>query len=81
MSDKKNDKIRWLHLSDFHVGKDDYTQRKMFEYIIQEIETKKDKDFLPDFVFIIRNTDLSKLQPELQKYTKMLADMARAEDI
>jgi hypothetical protein len=25
-----NKTIRWLHLSDFHVGKDDYATRKMF---------------------------------------------------
>jgi len=44
--------IRWLHLSDFHVGKDGYAQRKMFEYIIGNVRKKKAEGFIPDFVFI-----------------------------
>lgn len=46
------DPIRWLHLSDFHVGKDDYGQRRMFKYIINEIEAKIASHIYPDFVFI-----------------------------
>ena len=44
--------IRWLHLSDFHVGKDDYAQRRMFERIIENAEAKKGGGFMPDFLFI-----------------------------
>lgn len=44
--------IRWLHLSDFHVGKDDYAQRKMFDYILAHVRQRKEHGFLPDFVFI-----------------------------
>jgi hypothetical protein len=33
--------IRWLHLSDFHVGLDDYVQRKMFDYIIAHVDNSK----------------------------------------
>lgn len=43
--------IRWLHLSDFHVGKDDYAGRKMFDYIIEHIRQIKDEGFVPDFIF------------------------------
>lgn len=41
--------IRWLHLSDFHVGKDDYGTRKMFDYIIGHVKHRKNA---PDLVFI-----------------------------
>ncbi|MDG4477011.1 metallophosphoesterase [Thiovibrio frasassiensis] len=43
--------IRWLHLSDFHVGKDDYAGRKMFDYIIEHVRQRKDEGFVPDFIF------------------------------
>jgi hypothetical protein len=44
--------IRWLHLSDFHIGKDDYGQRQMFLYILNEIGAKIESGFIPDIVFI-----------------------------
>ena len=44
--------IRWLHLSDFHVGKDDYAGRKMFDYIIEHVRQRRDEGFVPDFIFI-----------------------------
>lgn len=44
--------IRWLHLSDFHVGKDDYATRKMFDYILSHVRHKKSEGFVPDLLFI-----------------------------
>ena len=44
--------IRWLHLSDFHVGKDDYATRKMFDYILSHVRKRKVEDFVPDLLFI-----------------------------
>lgn len=46
------DSINWLHLSDFHVGKDNYGVRKLFQYILQEIKLKLNTNCVPDFVFI-----------------------------
>jgi len=40
--------IRWLHLSDFHVGKDNYGQSQLFKYILSHVKEK----LKPDFVFI-----------------------------
>ena len=45
-------KIRWLHLSDFHVGKDDYAARKMFAYIIEHAKKQKSAGVVPDFIFV-----------------------------
>jgi 3',5'-cyclic AMP phosphodiesterase CpdA len=47
-----SDPIRWLHLSDFHVGKDDWAQRRLFEKIIEHVADQKGKGFIPDVVFI-----------------------------
>lgn len=44
--------IRWLHLSDFHVGKDDYATRKMFDYILTHVRKRKVEGFVPDLLFI-----------------------------
>ncbi|MCM1101112.1 MAG: metallophosphoesterase [Acetatifactor muris] len=44
--------FRWLHLSDFHTGKDNYGQKKFFEYILEHVKKKKDEGILPDAVFI-----------------------------
>jgi tetratricopeptide (TPR) repeat protein len=45
--------IRWLHLSDFHVGKDLYEQKRLFAEILLEVERwKTQKKFIPDYVFI-----------------------------
>src|SRR5580698_5976703 len=41
--------VRWLHLSDFHVGMDDYATRRLFAYII---EHARQKEIAPDLVFI-----------------------------
>jgi predicted MPP superfamily phosphohydrolase len=49
---KNAETIRWLHLSDFHVGKDDYATRKMFDYILAHVRQRKEDGFAPDLLFI-----------------------------
>lgn len=44
--------IRWLHLSDFHVGKENYPQVSMFEKILNHVEERVKKDMIPDLVFL-----------------------------
>lgn len=44
--------IRWLHLSDFHVGKDGYAESAMFKYILEHVKSKIEAGFVPDLVFI-----------------------------
>ncbi len=46
------DPIRWLHLSDFHVGMDDYAQRKLFQEILLHFKKNKEQNFISDLVFI-----------------------------
>jgi len=35
--------IRWLHLSDFHVGKSNYGGRRLFTYILTHIDERIDR--------------------------------------
>ena len=44
--------IRWLHLSDFHFGKDHYGQRRLAKHIIDNVEENVATNLAPDFVFI-----------------------------
>jgi hypothetical protein len=44
--------IKWLHLSDFHVGKDNYAQRKLFSQIHTNVADHKVAGFIPNFIFI-----------------------------
>lgn len=55
--------FRWLHLSDFHVGKDNYGQIKLFDYVLTHIKENKENGFIPDAIFItgdIANEGLEK---------------------
>lgn len=44
--------LRWLHLSDFHTGKDEYGQIKLFQYILKHINERKEAGWKPDVIFI-----------------------------
>lgn len=44
--------LKWLHLSDFHTGKDNYAQIKLFKSIHNHMKEQKEKDFIPDMIFI-----------------------------
>src|SRR5215207_1869221 len=44
--------MRWLHLSDFHFGKDQYGQISILEHILAEIRSEVGKGLGPDFVFL-----------------------------
>nr|VFJ69982.1 MAG: Calcineurin-like phosphoesterase [Candidatus Kentron sp. FW] len=44
--------IRWLHLSDFHTGKDDYGQLRLFDSILKHIDGRIAQHGKPDLVFI-----------------------------
>ena len=44
--------VSWLHVSDFHVGMDEYAQRNIFKYILGEVDASKRSGTTPDFVFI-----------------------------
>jgi hypothetical protein len=47
--------LRWLHLSDFHIGMDDNGQRKLFREICNHIAETVTGGFIPELVFITGN--------------------------
>jgi 3',5'-cyclic AMP phosphodiesterase CpdA len=44
--------IRWLHLSDLHIGKDISAQKKFCDSIVQHVAAKGEEGYSPDFIFI-----------------------------
>ncbi len=52
MPESQENIIRWLHLSDFHVGKDDYGQQMLFEEILEHVRLRQTDGFIPDLIFI-----------------------------
>lgn len=60
--------IRWLHLSDFHVGKDNYGQSQLFKYILSHVKEKLKPNFAPDFVFITGDIAQSGLAEQYDKF-------------
>jgi len=49
MNDKK---FKWLHLSDFHIGKDETAERSMFKYILRHVEERIAQEAAPDIILI-----------------------------
>ena len=45
-------RVRWLRLSDFHVGMDGYGQRKLFDQICRHVKDTVQDGAIPDFVFL-----------------------------
>nr|VFK54524.1 MAG: Calcineurin-like phosphoesterase [Candidatus Kentron sp. TUN]VFK57370.1 MAG: Calcineurin-like phosphoesterase [Candidatus Kentron sp. TUN] len=56
--------IRWLHLSDFHTGKDGYGQCQLFQYILNHIADREP----PDFVFITGDIAQGGLKEQYTKF-------------
>jgi len=52
LNESQKNIIRWLHLSDFHVGKDDYGHLMLFDAILEHVRLQKADGFVPDFIFI-----------------------------
>jgi hypothetical protein len=66
--------VRWLHLSDFHVGMDDYGQRKLFREICDHIKGKAEKGYIPDFVFITGDLVNKGLAPQYSDFFDAFLD-------
>ncbi|WP_157742027.1 metallophosphoesterase [Pseudomonas sp. NS1(2017)] len=47
-----SNKIRWLHLSDFHMGKEDYDQKYFLGRILEHVSERLQAGYKLDYVFI-----------------------------
>jgi len=71
--------LRWLHLSDFHVGKDNYAQRKLFSHILKHVADKLQAGFAPDFIFITGDVANQGLETEYACFVnEFLAPLQKA---
>jgi predicted phosphodiesterase len=61
-------KVSWLHLSDFHVGMDQYGQRKLFREICSHIKQRIDRGHQPNFVFITGDLANKGLEIEYKEF-------------
>jgi len=66
------DRLRWLHLSDFHFGKDNYAQIKLISYIIRHIQEFKENRFIPDIIFITGDLSYSGSKEQFSMFTDEL---------
>jgi predicted MPP superfamily phosphohydrolase len=64
-------RLRWLHLSDFHTGKDDYAQRRLFREILRHVEDRLANNAGPDFIFI--TGDLAN-RGDAKEYDEFISD-------
>ena len=62
--------IRWLHLSDFHVGKDGYAQKRLFEKVIEHVSNRVKNGFIPDLVFITGDIANKGLKTQYETFRK-----------
>lgn len=44
--------IRWLHLSDFHTGKDKYAQIKLFQSLHRHMKEMREAGMVPDMILV-----------------------------
>lgn len=61
--------VRWLHLSDFHVGKDNYAQRSMFDKIVEHTRKRVSEGCIPDFLFLTGDLANRGLSSEYEEFS------------
>jgi len=60
--------IRWLHLSDFHVGKDIAPQLRLLEKTVEYVQSLVAKGFVPDIIFLTGDIANKGLKGEYQAF-------------
>jgi len=67
--------VRWLHLSDFHIGKDQYPQRSLLDDILNHVEEYISAENYPHYIFFtgdLTNSGLKKEYAEFNVFVKNL---------
>lgn len=60
--------IKWLHLSDFHVGKDDFGNIQLFDSILKYIDSKQQSGDYFDFIFFTGDLAYSGKEKEYELF-------------
>lgn len=66
--------IKWLHLSDFHIGKNEYAQRELLEEICNHVAYNAENG-VPDFVFFTGDIAQSGQRDQYDKFNEFLAQL------
>lgn len=61
-------KIRWLHLSDFHIGQENFGQSFILEKTISHIKEKLDAGLEPDMIFITGDIAFKGKKEEYERF-------------
>ncbi|MGU5738647.1 P-loop NTPase [Aeromonas caviae] len=67
---KKEIKLRWLHCSDFHIGKDRTAQERLTTRIVDHVAEQVSNGFVPDLVFITGDVANSANKKEYSSFRK-----------
>ncbi|ABR91643.1 Hypothetical protein mma_0799 [Janthinobacterium sp. Marseille] len=67
-----SEKFNWLHLSDFHFGKQDYEQKYSSTKLIEHLSEKVQQGQKPDFVFITGDVANSGKKSEYEKFKNLI---------
>lgn len=62
--------IRWLHLSDFHTGRDKYAQIKLFHKIHTHMKEMKENGIVPDLIFITGDVANQGLKEQYEMFSE-----------
>ncbi|PTT95172.1 metallophosphoesterase, partial [Pseudomonas sp. HMWF031] len=72
MGNSGSRKISWLHLSDFHMGKEGYSQSFVLSKIVDNIKEKIESGHEPDFIFITGDIANKGLESEYDSFWEHL---------
>ena len=78
MSNNESRKVSWLHLSDFHMGKEGYSQRFVLSKIVEKVRDKVEKEGEPDFVFVTGDIANKGLKAEYESFWEQLIEPLEA---
>lgn len=71
-------KVSWLHLSDFHMGKEGYSQRSVLRKIVDKVKEKIEREGEPDFVFVTGDIANKGLKTEYESFWEQFIEPLEA---
>lgn len=72
MSDERV--FRWLHLSDFHVGKDQDGEKRLFKELCRHVDEQCQSGFVPNVVFLTGDLAYAGKSEQYQLFREQLLD-------
>ena len=62
--------FNWLHLSDFHIGTDEYGQQQLFAEIIEHVQDQASKGIFIDYIFLTGDIAYKGVEKEYEFFNK-----------